>query len=71
MRYRNDDPMGEYAFERARTGNYGEDYEDDPVMYCENCDDPIYSGDIYYDFDGFVVCDGCLPEYLKEFRKTA
>lgn len=44
--------------------------EPKPVMHDYN-DVPIYEGDEYYDFDGEIVAEESLDDWLKEYRCTA
>lgn len=37
-------------------------------MYCDICEEKIENGYGYFDFDGFIVCEDCIDEYLKENR---
>lgn len=32
-------------------------------------EDDVYYGDTYYDFFGDIVCDDCILEYIKEYKK--
>lgn len=68
MFYSNKNPLAEYALER---GHYSEDPPEKPSLRCAYCDDGIFPGEQYYDFDGFEVCENCLEDYLKEYQKTA
>lgn len=34
-------------------------------------EDEIYEGDTYYDFDEGPVCEECLREYAKKYRRIA
>lgn len=43
--------------------------EPKPKKFCDDCSADLYEGDIYYDFDGFCVCPGCLDGYLKTHFK--
>lgn len=44
---------------------------DDPIM-CDIWSDPIYEGDAYYDFDGDIVSEDNLDNYLRlsDYRKV-
>ena len=53
MVYSNKNPLAEYALER---GHYREDPPEKPSLRCAYCDDGIFPGEQYYDFDGFEVC---------------
>lgn len=44
--------------------------EDKPVMY-DYLDQPIYEGDKYYDFDGVIVSEDSLSDYVDEYKRTA
>lgn len=50
---------------------------DRDYLTCQMCggqiyrEDETYEGDSYYDFDGTIICEDCLREYAKQFRKTA
>ena len=37
-------------------------------LTCDYCNDHIYFGYDYYDFDGKIVCEDCLSRYTDEFR---
>lgn len=40
-----------------------------PFCRCEMCDAEIYEDNDYYDFDGYIVCEDCIKDYLKDHRK--
>ena len=43
-----------------------------PLCRCEECGGDIYEGDYYFDFDGDVICENCVRDYVKErFRRCA
>lgn len=35
---------------------------------CDRCHEHIQE-DFLYDFDGEIVCDGCLYDYVKQFER--
>ena len=35
---------------------------EEPFCQCEKCNGPIYAGDLYWDFDGNIVCDNCVDD---------
>lgn len=41
------------------------------IFVCSICQYGIVEGDDYYDFEDVIVCDECLSEYVKNYRKTA
>lgn len=42
-------------------------FEDEPAMYCESCDCPIYPDDNYYEINDVILCEDCV----YECRRTA
>lgn len=56
MVYSNDDPRALYAMERARTGNYGADYDDGVEYVCPVCG--ALEPEHYY-LDDDEECIGC------------
>lgn len=60
--------------ERALRTGYPEP-EEKPLFICGDtggCGAPIYPGDMYYDVDGFVLCEDCGRDYLdQQYRRTA
>lgn len=36
---------------------------------CEDCDSPVYSGDTYYEVDGFYYCNKCIRNYRTSTEK--
>lgn len=45
------------------------------TIKCDICDgeiyleDDCYYGDIYYNIDGYDICEECILEYMKAYRK--
>lgn len=35
---------------------------------CCICDEPLYVHDTRYDFDGDMVCDECVMQYIQRFK---
>ena len=35
-----------------------------PLKHCDMCDGGLYSGDEYFDIDGYCICGGCIKDYL-------
>lgn len=70
MLYRNSDPMAISAMERARTGNYGEDYYsgEERNVYCCACDCDIdyTKSRKVYSFSSEPFCEDCFREVLFE-----
>ena len=44
--------------------------EPEPVLY-DYQNAPIYNGEDYYDFDGEIVSENSLYDWLKQFVRTA
>jgi hypothetical protein len=61
MTYNNSDPRGVEAFERARTGNYGNN-EEEAVTHCDLCGEPIYYDERYYNIGELIVCQSCVKD---------
>lgn len=40
--------------------------EPKPKCHCDICDNPLYEDDRAYFFDGMIICDDCLVDYMKE-----
>ena len=38
---------------------------------CDICSSEICIGEDYYNFDGEIVCNNCIHEYVEEFRRIA
>lgn len=45
--------------------------EDEPVMYDEFDDTPIYAGEKYYNFNGFVVAKSNLEKWAGGYKEVA
>lgn len=41
------------------------------VVDCERCEEPIYKGDTYCDFDGEIICEYCLLDWVDDHKKEA
>ena len=39
------------------------------VCLCDQCSDPIYEDDDFYDFDGEIVCQGCIDRYIDDYLR--
>lgn len=39
------------------------------VCLCDQCCGPIYEDDDFYDFDGDIVCEGCIDSYIADHRR--
>ncbi|SHI91143.1 hypothetical protein SAMN05444401_1761 [Clostridium amylolyticum] len=39
------------------------------VDRCLQCGNGIFTGEEYYNFNGEVVCEECLDEYIRHFKK--
>lgn len=63
MLYSNDDPMALIAMEMERTGNYGEDFYDEPeALRCPKCG--AYEPEYFY-LDDDEECIGCTECVYK------
>ena len=53
--------------DKETTGNYGEDgcSEDVVACTCDECGEPIYVGEKYYDLVYSVICEKCLENFAK------
>ena len=38
---------------------------------CDECGREIYANKEYYDFDGIIICENCLYDYARRFKKEA
>lgn len=38
------------------------DCEMHPKFLCDQCDKPIYEGDLYYEIDNEVICEECTKD---------
>lgn len=48
----------------------GNDYHVRKVICrCDQCGGEIYEQDDFYDFDGDIVCEGCIDTYIAEHRR--
>lgn len=43
--------------------------EDMATAFCTVCDEPVYSEDLAYEFDGDLVCDNCLSDYCRKYYR--
>ena len=34
---------------------------------CDKCAFEVYDGDIIYIIDGFVICDECFDDYVRDY----
>lgn len=41
------------------------DYEQ-PKYYCEECGEPIYEGDTYYDLSDAYICEECMSNKKRK-----
>lgn len=42
------------------------------ICFCLECEKPIYEDDDYYDFDGDVVCESCMEDFVNvNFKRGA
>lgn len=59
--------FGYVDIDKEITGNYGEDGcgEDVVACTCDECGEPIYVGEKYYDLVYSVVCKDCLENFAK------
>lgn len=39
------------------------------ICRCEQCSGEIYEQDDFYDFDGEIVCEGCIDSYIADHRR--
>ena len=39
------------------------------ICLCDQCSCPIYEDDDFYDFDGDIVCYGCIDSYIADHRR--
>ena len=39
------------------------------VCLCDQCSGSIYEDDDFYDFDGDIVCEGCINNYIADHRR--
>lgn len=37
-------------------------FEDEPLFYCNKCDEPIYADEVYYEVCGEIFCEDCVYE---------
>lgn len=56
------DCMYDYRYERKKAI---------PVDMCKRCEADIYTDQVYYDFDGEILCERCGEEYISENKKIA
>lgn len=40
------------------------------VDVCDVCGNGIYNGDEYYQFGTDTVCEDCVNDYIREFKKV-
>lgn len=59
--------FGYVDIDKEITGNYGEDGcgEDVVACTCDECGEPIYVGEKYYDIEDIVVCENCIEEFAR------
>lgn len=44
--------------------------DEQPVMFCGNCNGDLYEGDTIYKIDGDTVCEECLADYFDWAKTT-
>lgn len=44
-------------------------YKENQIGNCEQCSEPIFEGETYFDFDGELVHEGCLKDWTEQFIK--
>lgn len=42
-----------------------------PILQCECCNSGIYEDESYYDVNGDIVCEDCLKDYMRFYRRVA
>ena len=58
--------FGYVDIDKEITGNYGEDGCGDAVVrYCDECNEPIFVCDKYYEIADIVVCENCIEEFAR------
>ena len=59
--------FGYIDVDKEITGNYGEDgcSEDVVACTCDECGEPIYVGEKYYDIEDTVICEDCIDNFAK------
>lgn len=38
----------------------------EPAFYCDECNEPIYVGEDYYDVEGYRLCEYCVMDWLEK-----
>ena len=47
-------------------------HHEKPVCQCEECELGIYEDEEYFDFNGDIVCEDCVMDYVRmNYKKTA
>lgn len=41
------------------------------VDTCHYCNQEIYEGEEYYEFNGTIVCQDCIDDFISEYKKVA
>ena len=41
--------------------------EQQPIFNCDQCDAPIYEGDLYYEIDNEVYCEECVIDIFGAY----
>lgn len=59
--------FGSIDIDKEITGNYGEDGcgEYVAVRYCDECGEPIFVGEKYYEITDIVLCENCIENFTK------
>ena len=59
--------FGSIDNDKEITGNYGEDGcgEYVAVCNCDECGEPIFVGEKYYEVTDIVVCENCIEKFAK------
>lgn len=59
--------FGYIDVDKEITGNYGEDSCGEEVVACtcDECNEPIFVGDKYYEIADIVVCENCIEEFAR------
>ena len=46
-------------------------YDEEPLMYCEGCDKPIYQDDVYYEVNDIILCEDCIYDCMRHADRDA
>lgn len=66
MSFYSDDPVADFNQWDAEQNRRQQEHR---IGRCAQCGEDIHDYDDYYDFDGTIVHDDCVLDYIAQFKK--